>query len=105
MELKQYIAVAVKGGKAQLQRVTENPKGNSTVEVLSQWKPLEFINMKALLDNVRIANAGQKVALAKCYYEFSKPVHFISRKDEGRAAARSVDLVLQAERANKGRGE
>lgn len=79
MELKQQLAVAVKNGKAQLQRVTENPKGNSTIEVLSQWRPVEFLNMKGLLENVRIANAGQKVALAKCFYEFSKPVHFVKK--------------------------
>ncbi len=40
MELKQRIAVAVEQGRVQLQRVTYNPKGSSTIEPLSQWRPI-----------------------------------------------------------------
>lgn len=58
MELHQRIAVAVEQGRVQLQRVTYNPKGRSTIDPLSQWKPIEMLkpSLGMLMFHVRAAN-------------------------------------------------
>ena len=59
MKLHQRIAVAVEQGRAQLQRVTYNPKGRSTIDPLSQWKPIDTFkpSLGMLMFHVRAANA------------------------------------------------
>ena len=59
MKLHQRIAVAVEQGRAQLQRVTYNPKGASTIETLSQWRPIEMLkpSLGMLMFHVRASNA------------------------------------------------
>ena len=58
MALHQRIAVAVEQGRAQLQRVTYNPKGRSTIEPLSQWRPIEMLkpSLGMLMFHVKAAN-------------------------------------------------
>ncbi|HSW83526.1 MAG TPA: hypothetical protein VLH12_08630 [Usitatibacter sp.] len=57
--LRERAAVAVEQGRAQLQRVTYGPKGQSTVEALSQWRPVEMLkpSIGMLMFHVRAANA------------------------------------------------
>ena len=58
MELHQKIAVAVEQGRVQLQRITYNPKGKSTIDPLSQWKPIEHLkpSLGMLMFHVRASN-------------------------------------------------
>ncbi len=57
--LKERAAVAVQDGRVQLQRVTYNAKGQSTVEALSQYRPIELLkpSLGMLMFHVRAANA------------------------------------------------
>ena len=58
MKLHQKVAVAVEQGRVQLQRVTYNPKGRSTIEPLSQWRPIDMLkpSLGMLMFHVRAAN-------------------------------------------------
>jgi hypothetical protein len=61
--MRQVAAVAVEQGRVQLQRVTYDRKGASTVEPLTQYRPIAILKtpLKALMAEVKDANDLSKV--------------------------------------------
>ena len=87
--MKTCYAVAVKNGKAQFQRIEPCSKGvNVKVVSLSAWKLVGSLDLPKIMELVRMANTGQKVAFAQVYGMFNQvdkyaPMHKFMPKGGG----------------------
>ena len=63
--MRQMAAVAVEQGRVQLQRITYDKKGKSTIEAWSQYRPIDMVkpSLGMLMFHVRAANAYAKLGV------------------------------------------